>query len=258
MVYAPRAVADAVAALAEVAGEPGFGHGGQLADGVHALVVEARGGLGADAHQLAHGQGSQEVGLLAGRDNDQAVGFLQVRRDLGHGLAGAEAHGDGEAGLGGNALLNIDGDGNGRAVGGGLGDIEVGLVQGHGLDHLGNVAEDVHHQAGHLAVAVEAGPDDDAIGTLAHGGGHGHRRVHAKPPRLIGRRGHHAPTLRPTTHQHGQAAQLRVIQLLHGGVEGVQVGVDDVANGSESWGSTIRRMQSECRDFTPGRGGKAS
>ena len=140
-------------------------------------------------------------------------------------------------GLGGHALLDIDGDGDGRAVGGGLGDVEVGLIQRHGLHHLGNVAEDAHDLNGHLTVAVEAGPDDDAVRALAHGGGHGHGRVDAKPPRLVGRRGHHAPTLGPAAHQHGQPAQLWVIELLHGGVEGIQIGVDDVANVSGAWGS---------------------
>ena len=119
---------------------------------------------------------------------------------------------------------------------------QVGLVQGHGLDHRGDVAEDVHDLAGHLAVAVEAGPHDDAVGTLAHGGGHGHGRVDAEPPRLVGRRGHHAAALGPAAHQHGQPAQLGVIQLLHGGVEGVQVGVDDVAEG---WGHGLGKKAAD-------------
>ena len=79
--------------------------------------------------------------------------------------------------------------------------------------------------------------------------------MHAKPPRLIRRRRHHAATLRPTTHQHRQAAELRVVQLLYGGVERVQVGVDDVAI-RRRHGVMLRTLLGEWPNFTPERGGK--
>ena len=202
--------------------------------------MEPRRRLGTHAHQLAHGQGREELGLAADGNDHQAIGLLQIGCDLGDGLAGAQAHGDGEAGLGGDALLDVDGNGDGRAVGGGLGDVQVSLVKGHGLDHRGDVAEDVHDLAGHLAVAVEPRPHDDTVGALAHGGCHGHGRMDAELPRLVGRRGHHAATLGPPAHQHGQPAQLGVIQLLHGRVKGVQVGVDDVAGG---WHGSANRQR---------------
>ena len=60
------------------------------------------------------------------------------------------------------------------------------------------------------------------------GGAHGHRRVHAEHPGFVGRGGDNPPVLRAATDQHRLANQFRVVQLLDSGVEGVQVGVDDV------------------------------
>ena len=79
--------------------------------------------------------------------------------------------------------------------------------------------------------------------SLAHDSRHGHGRVHAKWPRLVGRHSHHAPTLRPAPHQHWQTAELRVIELLHAGIEGVQAGVHDVA-GRRAWVTVQSWMRS--------------
>ena len=75
---------------------------------------------------------------------------------------------------------------------------------------------------------AEAGADDDGGRAVGRGGDPGYGLVDAEPPRLVGRRGQHAPTLRPPTHQPRQAVELGVFQLICGDVEGVQVGVDDV------------------------------
>ena len=219
------------AAFAEAPNEPCFRLTGQVADGLDAVQVELFGGLGADAPELAHRQGGEEGRFSAGRNYDEAVGFFQVGGDFGDGLAGADADGDVQAGFVLDLALEGDADGAGEMAGfDGGGNVEIGFVQGHGFHQVGEAVKDVHDLAGHFPVAVKAGADDDALGTLADGGGHGHGGADAKGAGLVGSGGDNAADLGAAADHDGLAPQFRVVQLLYGGVEGVQVGVDDVAH----------------------------
>ena len=195
-----------------------------------AVIAQSGGGLGADTYQRPHGQRGEKLRFLSLGYHHQAVRLLEIGGDLGDALAGSQAHGDGQPDLAADAILDVDGDGNGGGLLRRLGDVQVGFVQRYRLDDGRNFPEYVHDERGHLAVAVKAGPDDDALGTLAHRRGHGHGGMNAEPAGLVGRGGDDPAALGPAADQHRLAAQFGVVELLHGGVESVQIGVDDVAD----------------------------
>ena len=222
-------VADALGALTEHTGEPLEGLIGQLANGFDVLSVQPFGGLGADTPQLVHSQRRQEGFLIAGLDHHQTIGLVQVRADLGDSLTGANPHGNDQPGLLEDAAFQVQRDGQRLfARLHDIGDIKVGLVHREGFHQVGEVSKDAHDLARLLFVAAKSGGYDDALGAPVHGRAHGHGGMHAEFPCFIGRSGDHSPVLWSAADQYRLAHQVRVVQLLYSGVEGVQVGVDDM------------------------------
>ena len=87
-----------------------------------------------------------------------------------------------------------------------------------------------HYLARDLVIAVEAGTDDNPLGAETHRHAHGHGRVDPVLAGFVGGRSHHTSDFGAASYQHWLTLQLRVVQLLHCGVEGVQVGVENVTH----------------------------
>ena len=88
--------------------------------------------------------------------------------------------------------------------------------------------EDHANLARHLLVGVETRLHEDEVGTFPFGGDGRHRRPHAEFSRFIARRRDDTALARSANGDR-LAAQLRIVALLDGGVEGVHVDVDDLA-----------------------------
>jgi hypothetical protein len=98
-VDAPRPRREVEPMPTESASEGGLGHGGQLTDDRHPVVGQRLLHLGSDAPQPTDGKRREERGLLAGGDDDHAIGLFEVRGDLRHELVRGRAHADHQAHL---------------------------------------------------------------------------------------------------------------------------------------------------------------
>jgi len=109
------------------------------------------------------------------------------------------------------------------------GHVEERLVERERFDQRGEAPEDLPDLPGHRDVVVHPAAHDHRAGAASDGGGHRHRRVDAEDARLVGRRRHDAPAP-VASHQHGAAAERRIVPLLDRGVERVHVDVENVAS----------------------------
>ena len=117
-----------------------------------------------------------------------------------------------------------------RLAPGVLGHVEVRLVERQRLDERRHRPEDREHLLRHRPVLREVRPDDDQVGTEAHGPRHRNGRAHAKRPRLVAGRRHDAARRGRPADRHGPAPQFGPVALLDRRVERVHVDVDDAAN----------------------------
>ena len=101
-------------------------------------------------------------------------------------------------------------------------------------------------RAAGLAVGVEAAGEVRRVRAAGPGLAGGHRRAHPEDPRLVGRGGHHAAAADPADHDR-LAAQRRLVALLHGGEERVQVDVEDRRVGAHAAHCRPRRRPGTAR-----------
>ena len=155
----------------------------------------------------ATGSEATNSGALLGRDHAQPVGLAVVGGELGDELAIGNAGRGGQLALLADAAADVLRDRAGAAepvpV---LGDVEIGFVEAQRLDQVGVVEEDRADLLADGAIDVEPRLDEDQVGAAPLGGDRRHRRAHAKRPRLIARRGHHAAM--PAADRHRLALQL--------------------------------------------------
>ncbi len=71
------------------------------------------------------------------------------------------------------------------------------------------------------------GREHDGIRAEGQRTGHGHGRVDAKSAGFVGSGGNDAPVLRPAADEQRFARQVRILQHLDGGEEGIQIQMDD-------------------------------
>ncbi len=228
------AVVDAAAEIVEIEAEASeeaveidAREGLELAAGLDAAFLEFFGGDAADAPELADGEAFHEGGDLVRGDDALAVGFVQVAGDFCQELVRGDAGGGGEAGLLEDAAANLEGDGGG--IEWKVGDIEVGFIEGEGLDDPGEGGEDFADALGLAAIDVEAGGDDDELGALPQGEEGGHGGADAERAGLVGAGGEDAAAVACAADADGLAAERGVIALLDGRVEAVHIEVDDFA-----------------------------
>ena len=203
----------------------------ELLDGVHADSAQPLGGGRPDAGDDGDLHRAQQVLLHARRDDDQAVGLVEVAGDLGDQLGGPDADRAGEAaGHLVDPLLELAterADGGDREVGeAGRLEVDEGLVERQRLDERADLAEQRHHRAAGVAVGVEPAGEEGGVGTAPARLGRGHRRVDPERARLVRRRRHDAPAAGAADHDR-LAAQRGLVALLHRGEEGVEIHVQD-------------------------------
>ena len=107
-------------------------------------------------------------------------------------------------------------------------DIEKGLVDGYRLDPVGEAGEDRHHRPRNFPVTRHAHRPHHRLRAAAQR--HRHRQGGMDPegPRLVGAGTNHPP-VQVAADDDRAATQRRFIELLHGGVEGIHVGVQNLA-----------------------------
>ena len=165
----------------------------------------------------------QERELAARRHDEEAVGLGDPARHLGKELRPGDADRDREP----DALAHL-----GAQTGGDLGrrareppdpaHVEERLVDRQPLDERRGVLEDLEDRLARLDVRRHAGLDDDRVRAEPAGAGDAHRGAHAARLRLVAGREHH-----PVTDDHRPSTQTRIVSLLNGSEECVDVGVRD-------------------------------
>ena len=220
-------IAHHLAVLPEDLSQQGTVGPAHISQGAHAVGKKRLLGGGAHAGERAHGELLQKRRLGAGKDHGEPSGLVAVRGDFRHRFGGAHADGAGDA-EGGHALLDALGHEN-RVLGvhGGGGDVHEGLVDGD-LLHVGRlVPQDGHDGGGNLAVAVEVPVGPDGIRAQLSRQRRGHGAAHPEGAGLVGAGGDDSVGVRVAADDDGLAPPGRVIQLLDGGEEGVQVHQQD-------------------------------
>ena len=104
----------------------------------------------------------------------------------------------------------------------------------------------LHHPLARLAVGVEAAAEERRVRAARPGLAGRHRRADAVLARLVGRGRHHAPAADAADHDR-LAAQRRLVALLDGGEEGVEVEVQDGRVGPHAAQRTAPRRPGPAR-----------
>ena len=200
---------------------------GELADAVEAVRLEALAERLSHAPDQAHGPLGEEGARLGPPDHGEAARLVEIGGDLGEELVVGEPDRDGDAEGLRDAALEARERAGGTAMvePGGAGEIEEGLIdrerldEGRGLEH-----EPAHFPADGLVLA-HVGPDDGRLRAKLERLEHRHGRAHAIDARDIAGGRDHAAL--PAADDDRLVAQLRVVALLHAGIEGIAVDVRD-------------------------------
>ncbi len=194
-----------------------------LADRVDPEAVQLGGCDGSDSPEALDGQRVEKAQLVVRWHNEEAVGLGHATRDLGEELGPRDPHRDWQT----DPLAN-------RApqplsyLNGGPGDatqptdVEEGLVDRQPFDERSGVVEHGEHRLARLGVRAHARWHHDCVRTQAQGLPATHRRVHAEGLGLVTRGEHYSHA-----DDHRAVAQARIVSLLDGRVERVEVGVED-------------------------------
>ena len=168
---------------------------------------------------------------MPGITDDQTVGLVEVGGDLGDELGGAEADGRGQA-AGGVVDIGTDPLGEGAHRGDlevgqvGLLEVDEGLVQRQRLHERRDLAQQSHHDHAGVAVGVEPAGEERRVRAAGAGLAGRHGRADAVLPGLVGRGRHHPAAAGAADHD-GLSAQGRLVALLDGCEERVQIEVED-------------------------------
>ena len=156
VVIAPGQMVEPLPETAEVVGQLQPGQLLQIAAGLDAQRGELVLGDPADAGNALHRQRGDEIVHLIRSDHEQPVGLAPVAGHLGQEFV--RRHPGGHGDVDGLAHLAADRLGDARGAVGvqwALGDVEKGLVQGQGLDNIGEGAKNVLNLSGHAPVFIE-------------------------------------------------------------------------------------------------------
>ena len=165
----------------------------------------------------------QEGELPLGRDHEQAVGLGHGARHLREELGPRDPDGDRQA----HVLADLAAQARGDVTRGARDpphpvNVEERLVDREALDARRGLPEDLERRLARLRIGRHARRDDYGVRAQPAGLRSAHRGTHAVCLRLVARRKDHA-----APDDDGAAAKATVVALLDGGVEGVEVGVED-------------------------------
>ncbi len=203
---------------------------GEVADRGDAQRCELFGGFGADPVDLAHGQRPDAQRHIAGCQQGEPVGFVELGANLGEELVGGDA--DGAAQSRGFAHRLLDAGADIGALAWDVAQVDVDLVDAAVFDLARECGDGGLEQAGVVPVRVEIRRQQDGVGGELRGLHHAHGGEYAQRAGFVGGRGDHAapgivaqPGKAPaavgkylryrissTTDHHGHAAQFRVSQ----------------------------------------------
>ena len=179
---------------------------------------------------------------------------MEVGGDLGDQPVGADPHRHREPALLAHPAADLPRrPGGGAERGEPAGQVEVGLVERHGLHDGRQLAVDGEDLLRLLPVAPEVGRDEEHLRAEPLGAGGGHRRVDTEAPRLVARRRHHPAPLRLAADHHRPAGERGVVPHVDGGVEAVHVAVEDPAPAGIAGIAGIADM-ADIADILPARG----
>jgi len=200
---------------------------GDLAHARQASVAELSRGDLSDAPQPLDRQGMQELELSVGRHDEEPVGLRDRACHLREELRAGDPDRDWQPHLLADLAAQPDGDLR-RAAGDVIqpANIEKCLIDRQTLDQRCRVLEDPEHGLACLAVGRHPGRDHDRPGAQPAGAATAHRRAHAIGLGLVACSQHDTGA-----DDHRPAAQSRVIALLDGRVERIQIRVEDVRVG---------------------------
>ena len=181
-------------------------------------------GLRADAGQRPHRERRQEARLGPGRHDGDPAGLAPVGGDLADDLRRRDAERARERRRGAHGRLHRlghrPGAGEGRDDGA---EIEVALVDADLLDARHDLADRAPDGLRVLPVERMARAHEDDLGAAAERLGGAHRRPDPEPPGDVVRGRDDAAALRVAADDERPRAQRRVLQLLDGGEERVEV-----------------------------------
>ena len=178
----------------------------------------------------------QELRLAPRGHHGQAARLAPVAPDLRNDLRARDPERAGQARRTSHRRLHGLGD-NARAteVRGNLADAQIPLVQPRPLDG----GHDLAHRRPDLlrVLAVEAVPraNEYSARTAPERFGRGHRRVDPELPRLVVRGRDHPPPVRIAADDQGLRAELRLLELLDGSEERIEIEVRDDQRPNPIW-----------------------
>jgi hypothetical protein len=162
-------------------------------------------------------------------DDYEAVGLLQIGRQLGQELVGCNPDGGGQVRLFQDRLLDGPADRLRSAEEiDAVGDVEKSLIERDGLHERRVFLEDCADGVRDFRVAAHSDGQQDGVGTAPHRLARRHGAVDTELAGLVGCGAHHAPASRVAAHDDGFAFELRVVVLLHRSVKGVHIDVNDL------------------------------
>ena len=202
----------------------GIGERGEVADRLHAGRREPLLRLGADARQRAHGNGARKRASFPGgttvippglrRSEATLQTTFEVETPSEHDSEVAARTDVCTASATARAPVNVGDDGA---------EVEVALVDPDLLDPGHDLANRAPDRLRVLPVERVPGPDEDDVGAAPERLGRAHRRADPEAPRDVVRRRDDPAALRIAADDERPRAQRRVLELLDGGEERVEV-----------------------------------
>ena len=118
-------------------------------------------------------------------------------------------------------------------------EVEVALVDPDLLDARHDLADRAPDRLRVLAIERVAGPDEDDVGAAPERLRRAHRRADAEPPRDVVRRRDDAAALRVAADDERPRPQRRVLELLDGGEERIEVEMGENRHARERYGAAV-------------------
>ncbi len=197
---------------------------GDVAHGEETAIVELLGCHPTHTPQLLHWQWMEKLELPVRVDDEEPVGLADTAGDLCQELRPRDTDRDRQSDLARHVDPQSRGDlGRCSREAQQAADIEKRLVDRDALDQRCHVIEDLEHCLARCGVGPESRVDEDQVGTQPFRFVPGHRRVDAESFCLVARRKNDAAP----ADRHSFALQGRVVALFDGGVERVEVGMEN-------------------------------
>ena len=204
--------------------------GGQLPDGLHAVLLQLPLGGPSGEEQAPYRQRPDDLPPVLPGDDGGGVGLFIVAAQLGKDLVEADAHGEGQPQLLPDRPADLIGDGPGVPAEevGAAGKVQPALIDAEGLHEVRISGIDVVDGPGVEAVLVMVGRQEVEVRTFAPGLPDGLRRLNAAGlGRLVLRENDAVPGVGVAADGHRHRPELRTAQKLHRGEEAVEVAVQN-------------------------------